>query len=135
MSESIGKLSMYYTVDFKPFLPSLIMSVFKFYRILLNFRQLVWGEGYCERVAGVPAISGFEAMDLLLKEKVAQRNSREGHSTEMVVARTDDRLNTLVYKLMVHQVHVLGEGYVISTLALVKFCMFVVLCSKLVDPL
>lgn len=118
------------------------MSVFKFYRILLNFRQLVWGEGYCERVAGVPAISGFEAMDLLLKEKVAQRNSREGHSTEMVVARTDDRLNTLVYKLMVHQVHVLGEGYaslwfisIIITLALVKFCMFVVLCSKLVDPL
>ncbi|KAF3332023.1 Transcription factor LHW [Carex littledalei] len=74
--------------------------------------QLVWGEGYCERVAGVPAISGFEAMDLLLKEKVAQRNSREGHSTEMVVARTDDRLNTLVYKLMVHQVHVLGEGII-----------------------
>lgn len=90
------------------------MSVFKLYRLLLNFRQLVWGEGYCERMAGVPAISGFEAMDLLLKEKVAQRNPREGHSAEMVVARTDDRLNTLVYKLMVHQVHVLGEGYALQ---------------------
>ncbi|KAJ4810943.1 Transcription factor-related family protein [Rhynchospora pubera] len=74
--------------------------------------QLVWGEGYCERTAGIPAISGFEAMDLLLKEKVAQRNPREGHSIELVAARSDDRLNTLVYKLMVHQVHVLGEGII-----------------------
>jgi hypothetical protein len=104
----------------------------------LKFRQLVWGEGYCERL-GVPAISGFEAMDLLLKEKVALRNPREGHSTELAVVRTDDRLNTLVYKLMVHQVHVLGEGYVFSSVilnpALIKIFYVAVLCSKLVDHL
>ena len=30
-------------------------------------RKLVWGDGHYERAAGAPSISGFEAMDLLLK--------------------------------------------------------------------
>ncbi|KAJ3677918.1 hypothetical protein LUZ60_001721 [Juncus effusus] len=72
----------------------------------INQMQLVWGEGHCEKTS----ISGFEAMDLLLKEKVAHRNPCQ--AAELAPSRADDRLNTLVYKLMVHQVHILGQGII-----------------------
>lgn len=78
-------------------------------------RQLLWGDGHCERAAGSPAISGFEAMDLLLKEKAAALRSGggrggEGHAPEGAAGHGHDRVDALVHKAMVHQVHAVGEG-------------------------
>ncbi|XP_072964381.1 transcription factor LHW-like isoform X1 [Typha angustifolia] len=76
-----------------------------------NRVQLVWGDGHCERMSADPVISGFEAMDLLLKEKIALRGSREGHVGELG-CRAEDRVTTLVNNLMVPQVHVVGDGII-----------------------
>ncbi|KAF0919257.1 hypothetical protein E2562_029027 [Oryza meyeriana var. granulata] len=82
--------------------------------------QLVWGDGHCEREAGWPAISGFEAMDLLLKEKAAAlrsgagRSSGEGHAPDgsAGAGHGQDRVEALVHKVMAQQVHVVGEGVI-----------------------
>lgn len=75
-------------------------------------RQLVWGDGHWERAVGAPAISGFEAMDLLLKGKAAAlRSGRgEGHASEGAAGHAQDRVDALVHKAMAHQAHVVGEG-------------------------
>uniref|UniRef100_A0A0D9V858 BHLH domain-containing protein n=1 Tax=Leersia perrieri TaxID=77586 RepID=A0A0D9V858_9ORYZ len=76
--------------------------------------QLVWGDGHCEPEAGAPAISGFEAMDLLLKEKAAALRSGAGRSGGGggAAGHGQDRVEALVHKAMAQQVHVVGEGVI-----------------------
>ncbi|XP_006646502.1 transcription factor LHW-like [Oryza brachyantha] len=84
--------------------------------------QLVWGDGHCEREAGAPAISGFEAMDLLLKEKAAALRGGagrgggggggEGHAPEGSAGHGQDRVDELVHKAMAQQLHVVGKGVI-----------------------
>ncbi|XP_066162220.1 transcription factor LHW isoform X4 [Oryza sativa Japonica Group] len=83
-------------------------------------RKLVWGDGHYERAAGAPSISGFEAMDLLLKEKAAALRSGtgrgggggEGHAADGAAGHSHDRVDALVHKAMAQQVHVVGEGVI-----------------------
>ncbi|XP_020582677.1 uncharacterized protein LOC110026164 isoform X2 [Phalaenopsis equestris] len=73
-------------------------------------RCLIWEDGYCGRMHG--AISGFEAMDLLIKEKGLLRGSRcEERFTELGRS-TEDRIYALVHRSMTSQVHVVGDGVV-----------------------
>lgn len=82
--------------------------------------KLVWGDGHYERAAGAPSISGFEAMDLLLKEKAAALRSGtgrgggggEGHAADGAAGHSHDRVDALVHKAMAQQVHVVGEGVI-----------------------
>uniref|UniRef100_A0A0E0CAQ6 BHLH domain-containing protein n=1 Tax=Oryza meridionalis TaxID=40149 RepID=A0A0E0CAQ6_9ORYZ len=84
--------------------------------------KLVWGDGHYERAAGAPSISGFEAMDLLLKEKAAALRSGtgrggsggggEGHAADGAAGHGHDRVDALVHKAMAQQVHVVGEGVI-----------------------
>ena len=78
----------------------------------------MWGDGHYERAAGAPSISGFEAMDLLLKEKAAALRrgtgrgggGGEGHAADGAAGHSHDRVDALVHKAMAQQVHVVGEG-------------------------
>lgn len=80
----------------------------------------MWGDGHYERAAGAPSISGFEAMDLLLKEKAAALRSGtgrgggggEGHAADGAAGHSHDRVDALVHKAMAQQVHVVGEGVI-----------------------
>ncbi|KAG8078575.1 hypothetical protein GUJ93_ZPchr0007g5023 [Zizania palustris] len=85
--------------------------------------QLVFGDAHCERAGGAPAISGFEAMDLLLREKAtALRSGRsgggrggnggEGHTPDGATGHGQDGVDRLVHKTMAQQVHVVGEGVI-----------------------
>nr|XP_010912383.2 transcription factor LHW isoform X1 [Elaeis guineensis] len=73
-----------------------------------NPMHLVWEDGYCERVLG---ISGFEAVDLLLKEQGLIRNHNNDHASELR-GQSEDRVGMLVNKIMAAQVHVVGAGIV-----------------------
>ncbi|KAM0939763.1 putative transcription factor bHLH family [Dioscorea sansibarensis] len=73
-----------------------------------NPKKLVWEDGHCERL---PSISGFDAMDMLLKEKGLARGSANDWYAE-VGGRAEDKLGTLFKNMMVSQVHVVGEGVV-----------------------
>ncbi|KAJ0973343.1 hypothetical protein J5N97_021302 [Dioscorea zingiberensis] len=73
-----------------------------------NPMHLVWGDGHCERPTN---ISGFDAMDMLLKECGAARSSRNDRVAEFE-SQAGDRLGMLVNKIMVSQVHVVGDGII-----------------------
>lgn len=71
-------------------------------------RHLVWSDGHCERPVD---ISGFDAMDMLLKERGAARSSGNDRVSE-IRGVAGDRLNMLVKTTMASQVHVVGDGCV-----------------------
>ncbi|KAJ0976670.1 hypothetical protein J5N97_012144 [Dioscorea zingiberensis] len=75
-----------------------------FWRVIgdRNPKQLVWEDGHCERL---PSFSGFDAMDML---RVA-RGCGNGYAE--VGSQAEDRLGMFM-KMMVSQVHVVGEGVV-----------------------
>ncbi|KAH7680718.1 Transcription factor MYC/MYB N-terminal protein [Dioscorea alata] len=73
-----------------------------------NPKKLVWEDGHCERL---PSISGFDAMDMLLKEKGLTRGSANDWYAE-IESQAEDKLGMLFKKMMVSQVHVVGEGVV-----------------------
>lgn len=72
-------------------------------------RYLIWEDGYCGRMHG--GISGFEVMDLLIKEKGLLRGSRCEERSAEVGRPTEDRIFALVHKRMASQVHIVGDGY------------------------
>lgn len=69
---------------------------------------MVWEDGHCERL---PSISGFDAMDMLLKEKGLTRGSANDWYAE-IESQAEDKLGMLFKKMMVSQVHVVGVGCV-----------------------
>lgn len=73
-------------------------------------RYLIWEDAYCGRMHG--GISGFEAMDLLIKEKGLLRGSRCEERSAELGRPTEDRIFTLVHKKMASQVHIVGDGVV-----------------------
>ncbi|KAL0928824.1 hypothetical protein M5K25_000746 [Dendrobium thyrsiflorum] len=73
-------------------------------------RYLIWEDGYCGRMHG--GLSGFEAMDLLIKEKGLLRGSRCEERFAELGRPTEDRIYTLVHKRMASQVHAVGDGVV-----------------------
>lgn len=73
-------------------------------------RYLIWEDGYCGRMHA--GISGFEAMDLLIKEKGILRGSRCEERFAELGRPTEDRIYTLIHKRMANQVHVVGDGVV-----------------------
>ncbi|XP_020698144.1 transcription factor LHW isoform X2 [Dendrobium catenatum] len=73
-------------------------------------RYLIWEDGFCGRMHG--GLSGFEAMDLLIKEKGLLRGSRCEERFAELGRPTEDRIYTLVHKRMTSQVHAVGDGVV-----------------------
>lgn len=74
-------------------------------------RNLVWAVGHCERFSAAQAASGFEAMDLLIKESGLLRKSQNGGFSQPK-CQAEDRVHSLVFKSMATHVHVLGDGCV-----------------------
>lgn len=72
-------------------------------------RYLIWEDGYCGGKPG--GMSGFEAMDLLIREK-GLRASRGDERLPELGRPAEDRIYTLVHKRMASQVHVEGNGVV-----------------------
>ncbi|KAH7671313.1 Transcription factor MYC/MYB N-terminal protein [Dioscorea alata] len=73
-----------------------------------NPMHLVWSDGHCERPVD---ISGFDAMDMLLKERGAARSSGNDRVSE-IRGVVGDRLSMLVKTTMASQVHVVGDGII-----------------------
>ncbi|KAI0531068.1 hypothetical protein KFK09_000619 [Dendrobium nobile] len=73
-------------------------------------RYLIWEDGFCGRMHG--GLSGFEAMDLLIKEKGLLRGSRCEERFAELGCPTEVRIYTLVHKRMTSQVHAVGDGVI-----------------------
>ncbi|OVA07152.1 Myc-type [Macleaya cordata] len=79
-----------------------------------NPTLLVWEEYHYEpaRHSSLPAISGIESTELLLKEWEGLWNSPESHLPQLG-CQTGDKVLLLINKMMINnQVHVVGEGIV-----------------------
>lgn len=70
--------------------------------------HLVWSDGHCERPVD---ISGFDAMDMLLKERGAARSSGNERVSE-IRGLAGGRLSMLVKTTMASHVHVVGDGVI-----------------------